>query len=52
MVSSKNEARRLIEQGGVKINSEKINSDEEIEIQNGMIMQAGKRKFRKIVYGG
>jgi tyrosyl-tRNA synthetase len=52
MVSSKNEARRLIEQGGVKINSEKINSDEEIEIKNEIIMQAGKRKFRKIVYGG
>ncbi len=52
MVSSKNEARRLIEQGGVKINSEKINSDEEIEIKNEMIVQAGKRKFRKIVYGG
>lgn len=52
MVSSKNEARRLIEQGGVKINAEKVNADEEIEIKNEIIMQAGKRKFRKIVYGG
>lgn len=52
MVSSKNEARRLIEQGGIKINSEKISSDAEVEIKNGMIIQAGKRKFRKIVYGG
>lgn len=52
MVSSKNEARRLIEQGGVKINAEKLSSDDEIEVKNGMIIQAGKRKFRKIVYGG
>ncbi|MDD5021497.1 MAG: tyrosine--tRNA ligase [Endomicrobiaceae bacterium] len=52
MVSSKNEARRLIEQGGIKINSEKISNDDEIEIKNGMIIQAGKRKFKKIVYGG
>ncbi|GAB1401941.1 tyrosine--tRNA ligase [Elusimicrobiota bacterium] len=52
MVSSKNEARRLIEQGGIKINSEKITNDDEIEIKNNMILQAGKRKFKKIVYGG
>ena len=33
MVTSKNEARRLIEQGGVKINSEKVTADDEIKIE-------------------
>ncbi len=49
MVSSKNEARRLIEQGGAKVDNEKVTSDIEIEIKDGMILQAGKRKFKKIV---
>jgi tyrosyl-tRNA synthetase len=48
MVSSKNEARRLIEQGGAKVDNEKVTSDIEIEIKDGMILQAGKRKFKKI----
>ena len=49
MVSSKNEARRLIEQGGAKVNNEKVTTDTEIEIKDGIILQAGKRKFKKIV---
>jgi tyrosyl-tRNA synthetase len=52
MAASKNEARRLIDQGGVKINSNKVSEDCEIEIENGMIVQAGKRKFKKIVKRG
>lgn len=48
MVSSKNEARRLIEQGGAKVDNEKVTTDSEIEIKDGMILQAGKRKFKKI----
>lgn len=49
MVASKNEARRLIEQGGAKVDNEKVTTDTEIEIKNGMILQAGKRKFKKII---
>jgi len=49
MVSSKNEARRLIEQGGAKVDSQKVTTDTEIEIKSGMILQAGKRKFKKII---
>lgn len=49
MVSSKNEARRLIEQGGAKVDNEKVTADTEIEIKDGMILQAGKRKFKKIL---
>ncbi|MCL2799590.1 MAG: tyrosine--tRNA ligase [Endomicrobia bacterium] len=49
MVSSKNEARRLIEQGGVKIDSQKSAGDCEIKTGKDFILQAGKRKFKKIV---
>jgi tyrosyl-tRNA synthetase len=50
LVSSKAEARRLVEQGGVKINQEvKKDWKEKIKISSGMIVRAGKRKFVKIV---
>ncbi len=50
IAESKSEARRLVEQKGVKING-KIESDwrKEIEIKSKMVVQAGKRKFAKIV---
>lgn len=49
MVESKSEARRLIEQGGVKINQEKVTSPSiEIQKTNDLLLQVGKRKFLKI----
>jgi tyrosyl-tRNA synthetase len=50
LVTSKNEARRLIEQGGVKIDGQKVapQPDQCITIEKEMILQAGKRKFKKI----
>ncbi|MFH1656750.1 MAG: tyrosine--tRNA ligase [Candidatus Nealsonbacteria bacterium] len=49
LVSSKTEAKRLIEQKGVKINN-KVQNDWQkiIEIKKGMIIQIGKRRFIKI----
>lgn len=49
MTSSTSEAMRLIKQGGVKINSEKV-LDEKFEVKKGSeaIYQVGKRKFLKI----
>jgi tyrosyl-tRNA synthetase len=48
-VSSNNEARRLIDGGGMKINNKKILSwKEDIIIKSSDIIQAGKRKFVKI----
>ncbi|MBI2041393.1 MAG: tyrosine--tRNA ligase [Candidatus Nealsonbacteria bacterium] len=49
LCSSKSEAQRLVEQGGVEINEE-IKKDwrEQIEIKRGQIIRAGKRKFVKI----
>lgn len=47
--TSNSEARRLIEQGGVRIDG-KVQKDplQEIELQKGMIIQKGKKEFRKI----
>lgn len=52
LVTSKSEARRLMEQGGVKIGHEKI-TDPKSVITIGMpfVLQCGKRKFAKIECG-
>jgi tyrosyl-tRNA synthetase len=50
LAASVGEARRLIEQGGVKINGEKasnINADVEISV-TGVLLQVGKRKFLRV----
>jgi len=50
LASTNSDARRLIEQGGVKIDGTKItDSDSEIAIKNGMILQTGKRNFVKLM---
>lgn len=49
LVTSKSEARRLIEQGGVKINEiKKTNPTETIAVEDGMIVQVGPRRFVRI----
>jgi tyrosyl-tRNA synthetase len=50
LVSSKREGRRLIEQGGVKIDGEKISDiNSEIVVDKPRILRVGKRKFLKLV---
>ena len=51
LAASKGEARRLIEQGGVKVNNEKATSpnSEIIVDSNGVLLQVGKRKFLNIL---
>ncbi|QDI91192.1 tyrosine--tRNA ligase [Salicibibacter halophilus] len=49
MQPSKGEARKMIQNGGVKINEEKVHDIKtEIAVENGMIVQVGKRKFTKL----
>ncbi len=49
LASSKSEAKRLIEQGGVKIDNQKIKDwQEKIKIKDKTIIQVGKRKFIEI----
>ncbi len=48
--TSNSEARRLIAQGAVRVNEEKITDPEfELEIKDELIMKVGKRRFAKIV---
>jgi tyrosyl-tRNA synthetase len=47
LVDSKSEARRLIEQGGVRLNDEKL-SGREITVADGDVIQVGKRRFVKL----
>lgn len=52
LVESTSEAYRAIEQGGVKLNSEKV-SDKNLQLKQGetLVAQVGKRKFAKITLG-
>ena len=51
LVSSNGEARRLIKQGGVKIDGEKVaDPDREIGPNGEMVMQAGKRRFVRVIF--
>jgi tyrosyl-tRNA synthetase len=51
LTTSKSEARRLLEQGAVKINGDKIIFDKgyTVELKIGDVIQVGKRKFIKLV---
>lgn len=48
LVSSKSEVRRLITQGGIKVNNEKLDDIKNININETIIVQVGKKKFIKI----
>lgn len=48
-VKSKNEARRLVEQGGVRINDEKrVDVSETLKLSKGDVLQIGKKRFFEI----
>lgn len=47
MVDSTSEGRRMIKQGGLKVNGDK-HEQEELRLEAGMVIQIGKRKFVKI----
>jgi tyrosyl-tRNA synthetase len=52
LVSSGSEANRNIEQGGVKINGERV-SDRNQQIASGdFVLQVGKRRFARVLIGG
>ena len=49
LVESGGEGKRMIKQGGVKVNEKKVNDPSEmITPKEGMIIQVGKRKFAKL----
>ena len=48
LTSSTNEAQRMIEQGGVRIDGEKV-SDKALKLGKGVyVLQVGKRKFARV----
>ena len=49
LISSKNEGRRLMKQGAVKVNGKKTDSPEEIELEDEMVVKVGKGRFIKII---
>jgi tyrosyl-tRNA synthetase len=50
LAASKGEAKRLIEQGGVKVNGEKASAATEIQLgSESVLLQVGKLKFLKVV---
>ena len=49
LVSSKSEFRRLLAQGGVKINDKKITKEEFLPKEGEFVVQIGKKKFIKII---
>lgn len=48
LVPSTSEARRLVEQGAVRINGVKAESTGDVEVKDGDVLNVGKRKFAKI----
>ena len=55
LVTSKSEARRLIEQNGISLNQEKISSVDQIITDkdlndNALIIQKGKKVFLKVIF--
>ncbi len=49
LVDSTSDGKRMLKQGGVKVNGEK-HSDENIVLEDGMVLQVGKRKFIKVLF--
>ena len=50
LAKSKSEARRLIQQGGVRLNGEKVESiDAVVTVEKEAVLQVGKRKFTRLV---
>ncbi len=52
LVPSKMEARRLISQGGVKLDSERVNDEHfVVDLKKPVLVQCGKRKFLRVKQG-
>ncbi len=48
-VASKSEARRLVEQGGVKIDGKKVSGpDDQVSLKKEIVLHVGKKKFYKV----
>ncbi|MBH8597127.1 MULTISPECIES: tyrosine--tRNA ligase [unclassified Thermoactinomyces] len=49
LVASNGEGRRMIQQGGVRINQEKVSDQSaQVPVEDGMVVQVGRRKFARV----
>ena len=49
LTRSNGEARRFIQQSAVRIDGEKVtDTDAELAVRNGMVVEVGKRRFAKV----
>ena len=48
LADSNGEARRLISQGGVSLNGERINQDVDVAVQDGSLVRVGRRRFARV----
>ncbi|MBI4056292.1 MAG: tyrosine--tRNA ligase, partial [Elusimicrobia bacterium] len=49
LVPSKNEARRLLSQGAVKLGGKKATADQSLEISSEILLQVGTRRFARLL---
>ncbi len=50
LIESRSDAKRVIQQGGVKVNDKKVDDpNATIHLEKDMVIQVGKRKFAKII---
>ncbi|MBN1661147.1 MAG: hypothetical protein JXA93_22335 [Anaerolineae bacterium] len=52
MCDSKSEGRRLVEQGGVRLDGQVVESVDQIVVPGDHLLQVGKRRFVQLVRGG
>jgi len=48
LVSSQSEGRRLLSQNAIKIDGKKVSLETPLSVQDGSVLQVGKRRFKKI----
>ncbi len=48
LVGSRSEARRLIDQGGVKLDGEQVKGLQPIQIEDGAVLRVGRRRFVRL----
>jgi tyrosyl-tRNA synthetase len=49
MAPSKNEARRLVEQGGVQLDGRRMSLGDKISVSGPGVLKVGKRRFKKLI---
>ncbi|MFQ6090959.1 MAG: S4 domain-containing protein, partial [Candidatus Bipolaricaulia bacterium] len=48
LVQSRSEARRLIDQGGVRLDEEQVKGIEPLQVKEGAVLRVGRRRFVRL----